>query len=90
MASTPEGTQSPRLAATWLGRRDFAEVLALQLALRERVIAAEPRARLEYVQVGDAATLEQLAQVDRRAVIATAVWFGDVRLIDNLPLMPTG
>lgn len=27
------------LAATWLGRRDFAEVLALQLATREAVIA---------------------------------------------------
>lgn len=41
MASTPEGLETPRLAATWLGRRDFAEVLELQLALRERVIAGE-------------------------------------------------
>ena len=56
----------------------------------ERVVAAERRARLEYIQVGDAATLEQLAQVNRRAVIAAAVWFGEVRLIDNLPLIPTG
>lgn len=40
MASTPEGADSPPLlAATWLGRRDFAEVLAMQLALREEVIA---------------------------------------------------
>jgi len=40
VASTPEGADSPPLlAATWLGRRDFAEVLAMQLALREEVIA---------------------------------------------------
>lgn len=48
MASTPEtelaagpDPAAPELAATWLGRRDFAEVLALQLELRERVIAGE-------------------------------------------------
>jgi lipoyl(octanoyl) transferase len=34
--STPE---RPVLAAAWLGRRDFAEALALQLAAREAVIA---------------------------------------------------
>ncbi len=41
MDSTPEPTALPELTATWLGRRDFAEVLALQLELRERVIAGE-------------------------------------------------
>lgn len=34
------------LAATWLGRRDFAEVLTLQLAAREAVLAGEPAALL--------------------------------------------
>lgn len=37
MDSTPEA-----LVAAWLGRRDFEEVLALQLAARERVVAGEP------------------------------------------------
>jgi pantoate--beta-alanine ligase len=52
------------------------------------LIAAEPRARLEYVEVFDAITLERLEVVDRAAVIATAVWFDDVRLIDNELLTP--
>lgn len=52
------------------------------------VLATEPRGRLEYVKVFDAHTLMDLDSVDRDAVIATAVWFGDVRLIDNMLLTP--
>ena len=42
-----------------------------------------PRAKVEYVAVVDADTLEPLTIVDRPAVLLTAVRFGDVRLIDN-------
>jgi len=52
------------------------------------VLATEPRGRLEYVKVFDANSLTDLELVDRAAVIATAVWFGDVRLIDNMLLTP--
>ncbi len=64
------------------GRRDVAEVLTVG---RER-IEAEPLASLEYLQIVDPVTLEQLSLVDRPAVIVAAAWFGDVRLIDNLML----
>ncbi len=60
------------------------------IAVAAGVVGAEPRARLEYVQISDAATLEPLTTVDRPAVIAIAVWFGDVRLIDNLTIDPPG
>jgi pantoate--beta-alanine ligase len=56
------------------------------------VIDAEPAAKLEYITVFDAVTLadiDDLANVARTAGtvrIATAVWFGDVRLIDNQDL----
>ena len=40
-------------------------------------------AKAEYVAVVDASTLEPLGSGDRPAVILTAVWLGDVRLIDN-------
>jgi pantoate--beta-alanine ligase len=56
------------------------------------VINAEPAAKLEYITVFDAVTLadiDDLANVARTAGtvrIATAVWFGDVRLIDNQDL----
>ena len=46
-------------------------------------IGAEPRARLEYVEVVDADDLVPVAVVDRPTVVLVAAWFGDVRLIDN-------
>jgi pantoate--beta-alanine ligase len=46
-------------------------------------LASEPRARVEYVEIVDAATLDPVGQVEAPAAILTAVWFGDVRLIDN-------
>jgi pantoate--beta-alanine ligase len=49
-------------------------------------IEAEPAADLEYVEVVDATTLEPLDRLDRPAVVLTAAWFGDVRLIDNVVL----
>lgn len=58
----------------------------------QEVLAAEPRASVEYVTCFDAttlATVETIAPADRRpgrVRIATAVWFDDVRLIDNCDL----
>jgi pantoate--beta-alanine ligase len=52
-------------------------------AIATELIEREPRAKAEYVAVVDATTLEPLTAVDRPAVILTAVWFDDVRLIDN-------
>lgn len=54
-------------------------------ALAAEIASAEPLARLEHLDVVDADTLEHLDVVDgsRPAVALAAVWFGDVRLIDN-------
>ena len=49
-------------------------------------VNAEPLARTEYIEVVDADDLQALETVDREARIAAAVWIGEVRLIDNLPL----
>jgi pantoate--beta-alanine ligase len=50
-------------------------------------VAAEPLARLDYVSVSDAETLEQLEKLDDRTVlIALAVHLGRTRLIDNIVL----
>ena len=47
-------------------------------------IDAEPRARLDYVTVADAETLEKLDKLDDKSVlIAVAVYIGKTRLIDN-------
>ena len=61
-------------------------------AAAERIVADEPLASLEYVTVFDAAQLREIHDqegLERRpgfVRIATAVWFGDVRLIDNRDL----
>jgi pantoate--beta-alanine ligase len=46
-------------------------------------LATERRASVEYVELVDASTLEPVVSVEAPAVILTAAWFGDVRLIDN-------
>ncbi len=62
------------------------------LAAATAVVDAEPLASLEYVTVFDA---DQLTEIDSLGAaeqrpgslrIATAIWFGDVRLIDNRDL----
>ncbi len=53
------------------------------------VIEAEPLARLEYVSVADADTLEKLDKLDNRTVLVSlAARFGKTRLIDNIVLNP--
>jgi len=58
---------------------------SLRRALRD-VLAAEPRARVQYVSIADQGTLEELERVDRPAVVSMAVFVGTTRLIDNVLL----
>jgi pantoate--beta-alanine ligase len=58
------------------------------VALASQRIATEPRASLEYIHIIDPSTLDTVDVVNRPAVMVAAAWFGDVRLIDNLPLTP--
>ncbi len=71
-------------AAFAAGERNADRLAATAVAL----IEAEPLARLEYLAVNDAATLAPVDVVSDATVISTAVWFGEVRLIDNLVLEP--
>jgi pantoate--beta-alanine ligase len=49
------------------------------------VISKAPSARIDYVSVADPESLRELEKVTRGALFSMAVYFGDVRLIDNLP-----
>jgi pantoate--beta-alanine ligase len=55
-------------------------------AVGAAMIESEPLARLEYLDIVDADTLQPPTENHGPLVAVTAVWFGDVRLIDNVLL----
>lgn len=52
------------------------------------VIAAHPRARIDYVDIVDDESLEPVSSIARPALAALAVFVGRTRLIDNTVLRP--
>ena len=50
------------------------------------MIVTEPLARLEYISISDAFTLEEVEQLEKPALISLAIWVGKTRLIDNTTL----
>ena len=58
------------------------DCLLLQ-AIGQAVIEAQPLARLEQLAIVNPWTLGSLAKVDGGGIALIAVWFGEVRLIDN-------
>mgnify|MGYP002379047362 CR=1 FL=1 len=51
-----------------------------------RPIEGEPRARLEYLEFVDEATFAPVGEEASTGLLVAAAWFGEIRLIDNLPL----
>ena len=62
------------------GHRCAAEVREAAL----RILAAEPQARVEYLEIVDARTMVPVEPIALPVRIAAAVWFGGTRLIDNV------
>ncbi len=58
---------------------------AIEEAVRVK-IGAEPLARIDYVALVDAETIQPLEKIDRPALLALAVFVGTTRLIDNCVL----
>jgi pantoate--beta-alanine ligase len=50
----------------------------------ERMISFEPLAVLDYVAIVDLDNLEPSDKIEEETLIAVAVYFGKVRLIDNI------
>lgn len=69
-------------AAYRQGERD-AETLR---RIVRQVIESEPLARLQYVSCADFETLQELEQVEGKALLSLAVFIGQTRLIDNFIL----
>jgi pantoate--beta-alanine ligase len=67
-----------RLAAT-VGKKSGADVVDLV----RKVIGEAPLARIDYVELVDAETLQPVEMVRPNSLLALAVFFGKTRLIDN-------
>lgn len=65
--------------AVYDGQRDAACVRAII----EGTIAAEPLARIDYVQVVDGLTMQPVETIEGSVLVAIAVHIGTTRLIDN-------
>jgi len=49
----------------------------------KRILQAEPLVRMDYIQVCDARTLEDVKRIEGDVVVALAAYLGKTRLIDN-------
>jgi len=73
-------------------RRMFAQGERGAGPIREHIsktIAAEPLARIDYVEIVDPNSLEPVQQIDGEALVALAVYIERTRLIDNTILRTT-
>jgi pantoate--beta-alanine ligase len=52
------------------------------------IIVAVPELGVDYLEAVDAETLQPLEKVDRKTLLAGAVWLGKTRLIDNILVEP--
>ena len=59
--------------------------------LMHQIITTASLARIEYVSIANSHTLEEMAHVSTDTLLSLAVFFEDVRLIDNktVPFAPT-
>ncbi|MDQ6861914.1 MAG: pantoate--beta-alanine ligase [Verrucomicrobiota bacterium] len=85
--SDDEREQAPVLRAALLeaARSGIGAAEQLVRQVRER-IATAPAARIDYVELIDAETLQPRSDVAAQSLLALAVFFGKTRLIDNILL----
>ncbi|MEK6678843.1 MAG: pantoate--beta-alanine ligase [Nitrospirota bacterium] len=55
----------------------------------QHIIQAEKLVKIDYIAIADTETLEEVKTIDRKVVIALAVWIGKTRLIDNVIVNPS-
>lgn len=73
---------APRIRRALVAAAENASCEEILNAAR-RDIEASPYARIDYLSLVDEETLEPVTQLNRPAILATAVFYGDVRLIDH-------
>ena len=67
------------------GERDAAKLRLVVVG----ELASAPLGRVDYVEIVDADDLQPVTRVERKTLLALAVFFGRTRLIDNLVVSPS-
>lgn len=83
--SEGERKQAPILRAALLAARGQNSAAKIIAQVRAQ-IASAPDARIDYVEVVEAESLQPLDQIESNGLLAVAVFFGKTRLIDNIRL----
>ena len=74
---------APRIRQSLLAAAGLTEVEEILITARAG-IEASPLARIDYLSLVDAETLQPATDLKRPTVVATAVFYGEVRLIDHV------
>lgn len=86
---TPEHrADAPRIQRALAAAARMREGPAILAAARE-TIEESPFARIDYLSLVDAETLQAVETLEKPAVLATAVFYGEVRLIDHVSVPAT-
>jgi len=90
--NAPQRADAPRLRQALLAAKASFQsgtcTAAELLATARQAIEASALARIDYLSLVDAESLETVSLIERPALLATAVFYGDVRLIDHVRLVP--
>jgi pantoate--beta-alanine ligase len=85
--NSEERKQAPVLRKALLAAKESGKKSAMEiLGLVRKTISETPLARLDYVSLVDAETLQSIEAVKPDSLLALAVYFGRTRLIDNIRL----
>ena len=87
-----QNNDAPRIRKALLAAQqacsDGAKSAQQLLTIAQDIINESPEgAKIDYLELLDAENLEPIENVTRPAVLATAVFYGEVRLIDNIELL---
>jgi pantoate--beta-alanine ligase len=89
--NTEERAQAPVLQRALQGARRMFEAgersTEAILGAARHVIATAPLARIDYLELVKADTLQPVAEAEPDSVLAVAAFFGQTRLIDNARLL---
>jgi pantoate--beta-alanine ligase len=84
---TEERKQAPVLREALLAAKNSEMKSATEIVeLARKTISQAPLARIDYVELVDAETLQPIESVKADSLLALAVYFGKTRLIDNILL----